>query len=189
MHSALRYLKVLWRGKQKAIFTRHSLVKALQTIMMPVNAICSKHCLDKNYMGNRNPPAASHLFLLKCRLPCLLTGKKGSVQKKFSLIQQQGWDFSCLDTAATWGHLQLGMGNCKAQGPGGDSMPQWRGLDGLWRDICCNERQNIIEVNECRMGLKFFWDERRRKMSPKLSNEIQPNFSKQFPESEAGPIA
>ena len=50
------------------------------------------------------------------------------------------------------------MGNGRAQGQEG-TLPQWRG----WiysEEMCCNERQNIIEDNECMMGLKNLIDMR-----------------------------
>lgn len=45
------------------------------------------------------------------------------------------------------------MGSCELQ----EVTPFLSGeLDVLSRDIYCNERQNIIEENECMMGLKIF---------------------------------
>lgn len=74
MHSALRYLQMLCRGKQKVIFARHTVVKALQTIMILVNIIYSNHCLHKKYMGNRNPSSAS--------FPSLNAGLSASARKE-----------------------------------------------------------------------------------------------------------
>lgn len=46
------------------------------------------------------------------------------------------------------------MGSCELQ----EVTPFLSGeLDVLSRDIYCNERQNIIEENECMMGLKIFF--------------------------------
>lgn len=120
----LRYLKALWRGKQKAIFTRHSLVKALQAIMMPVNAIYSKHCLDKKIHGKQKS-AISFSSLSQIQAVMAPDRRKGSGGKKLSLSQQQGWDSSSWDRAARLS--AAGMGSCEAQGPGGDSVPQWKG--------------------------------------------------------------
>lgn len=153
MHSILRYLKGLCRGKQKAIFTSHSLVKALQAIMVPVNAIYSKHCLAKKYMGNRNPPSASHLSLSQIQATVPPNRRKGSEGKKL------------IDSTARMGEQLLGhrchMGSSAARDGelSGPRPRRWlcapvEGLDVLWRDICCSERQNITQENEGMMGLK-----------------------------------
>lgn len=99
MHSALRYLQMLCRGKQKVIFARHTVVKALQTIMILVNIIYSNHYLHKKYVGNRNPSSAS-FFSLNAGL-CASAWKKINIKEiVFDLVVSI--DLHLFEQTAVW---------------------------------------------------------------------------------------